>query len=282
MKKVAGVVVTYNRPDLLKKCLESVLAQSLSPDRIIIIDNSPKDDTREMVEKYFPSVVYRHFPDNIGSEGGYYEGIKLACEDNDYVWLLDDDCISEREALAELVKWAEELKKEHKVGAVRSARPWDKGEGLSILEIEDLFAWRGTMILSETVKGTGLPEKDLFLYGGDIEYGLRMGDAGYHMYLVYPSKISSMGYSEKLKKDFGMVRAESYAQPFRIYYSYRNELWIYAKYKRTVKLLKLLLHGAKNFCFHIFSRRKKEAIAILDGIKDGFGGKLGKSDKYLP
>ncbi len=282
MEKIAAVVVTYNRPHILKKCLESMLAQTVVPERIYVIDNSPGTDTRSMIETYFSFVKYEHFPDNIGSEGGYCEGIKLAYEDSDYVWLLDDDCVSEKNALAELLKWAIMLGKEGKVGAVRSARSWDSEKDSPILEIEDLFAWRGTLVSSEVVKKTGLPEKTLFLYGGDMEYGLRIRKAGYRMYLIFSSRIDSLDFSGKIQGKIGTVRTESYTQPFRIYYAYRNELWVHIKYREYFKALKLFLHGVKNFCFHITGGKIKRAIAILDGITDGAKKKLGKRRKYLP
>jgi len=282
MKKIAGVVVTYNRPNILKKCLESILAQTVVPNQIFVIDNSPEHGTRKMIKECFPFIEYKHFPNNIGSEGGYYEGIKLAYKNSDYIWLLDDDCTSKRNALAELIKWAAILEKESKVGAVRSARSWDKGNDLSVIEIEDLFAWQGIMILSETVKKIGLPIKNLFLYGGDIEYGLRIRKAGYQIYLVFSSKIESLDSSKKVKRSFWKIKTESYAQLFRIYYSYRNELWVYLKYKAFIKILKLLLYGAKNFCFHAVSGEIREAFTILEGIRDGAKKRLGKCRKYLP
>ncbi|MEA3490193.1 MAG: glycosyltransferase [Candidatus Omnitrophota bacterium] len=282
MKKITAVVVTYKRPDYLKKSLESMRKQAVLPDKIIVIDNSPGNETQRMIEEHFPFVGYRHFPDNIGSEGGFSEGIRLAYKDSDYVWLFDDDCISGKNALSELIKWAEMLEKEAKVGAVRSARPWDRRDDVPVLEIEDLIAWRGAMIFSEVVERVGLPEKDFFLYGGDIEYGLRIRKAGYRIYLVFSSKINSLEYSKKIRRKFGRILTESYRQPFRIYYSYRNELWVHMKHKRYREVLKIVLCGLKNFCFHIFNGEVREAGAIIEGFGDAFRDRLGKHKKYLP
>ena len=51
MKKVAAIVVTYNRKQLLKSCIESLLNQSLKAD-IIVVDNMSTDGTREMLEDF--------------------------------------------------------------------------------------------------------------------------------------------------------------------------------------------------------------------------------------
>lgn len=281
MEKIAGVVVTYNRPCILKKCLENMLAQTVVTNQIFVIDNSPKYDTGEMIKRYFPFIKYRHFPHNIGSAGGYYEGINLAHKDSDYIWLLDDDCTSKRNTLAELIKWTAILGKEGRVGAVRSTPRWHKNNDLSTIEVEDM-AWRGTVIPSAMIKQIGLPLKNLFLYGGDMEYGLRIRKAGYRIYDVFSSRIKYMDYSKRVKRIFWKIKIESYTQLFRIYYSYRNELWVYLKYKMFTKTLKLLLCGAKNFCFFAVNGEIKEAFAIAEGIRDGIRKVLGKCHRYLP
>lgn len=280
--RVAGVVVTYDRPDMLKLCLESMAEQSTPPKRIVVIDNSPNENTRRVIEKYFPFVTYKHFPENIGSEGGYREGVRLAYRSCDYVWLLDDDCTAQKTALEELLKWADDLSKSVKVGALRSARAWDKESGAPILEIDDLFAWRGTLIASWAVKNIGLPEDDLFLYGGDIEYGLRMRAEGYRIYMVFSSRIGSLELSEKVRGGSGLVRSEAYKQPFRIYYSFRNELIVQIKYARAGMVLRLLLHGFKNLCFFAVNDRGGQFRAVIEGIWDGLRGVRGKDRRYVP
>lgn len=282
MARAIGVVVAFKRPESLDKCLRSMCGQSYQLSKVFVIDNSPTDVARAVVNKYSPLTEYRHFPNNIGSEGGYCEGVRLAAAEGDYVWLLDDDSVSETDALAELMNWASALKKEGKVGAVRSARAWDRQDGPPVKEITDLFAWRGTLISSAAVKEIGLPQKELFLYGGDIEYGLRMREAGYKIYLVYSSRIESLELSKKVTGGQGMIGMESYAQPYRIYYSYRNELWVYLDHKRYGRVVKLVLAGTKDFFIHLLQGQLRRAFAICDGMGDALSGRLGKNDKYLP
>jgi rhamnopyranosyl-N-acetylglucosaminyl-diphospho-decaprenol beta-1,3/1,4-galactofuranosyltransferase len=54
--KVAAVVVTYNRRDLLLESLAAVLAQSRAPDSVIVVDNASEDGTADAVRKAFPGV----------------------------------------------------------------------------------------------------------------------------------------------------------------------------------------------------------------------------------
>lgn len=49
---VAVVMATYRRPDMLRRCLEAVVGQSLAGDRyeVLVVDDGPDDDTRAVVE----------------------------------------------------------------------------------------------------------------------------------------------------------------------------------------------------------------------------------------
>ena len=281
--KICGVMVAYGRPDMFEKGLESMLVQSLPLDRIFVIDNSPTDAARATVQKHYPLTEYRHFPENIGSEGGYAEGIRMASVDHDLIWLMDDDCVAEPRALEEMVGFIKDMGEREKIGAVRSARAWDKQQdGPPVKEIDDLFAWRGTLISSAAIKEIGLPKKELFLYGGDIEYGLRMRYAGYKIYLVYSSRIESLELSQKVKGGAGTLGMESYVQPYRIYYSYRNELRVYLDHRRYGRVMKLLLAGTKGFFVHLAQGEPGRAFAICDGVGDALRKRLGKSLKYVP
>ncbi len=52
-EKIYAIVVTYNRRVLLEGCLESLLTQTISLDKIFVVDNDSKDGTSEMMEKNF-------------------------------------------------------------------------------------------------------------------------------------------------------------------------------------------------------------------------------------
>jgi len=50
-KRVAAIIVTYNRRDLLLRCIESIKNQSLAPDLIIIVDNASTDGTLQFLKQ---------------------------------------------------------------------------------------------------------------------------------------------------------------------------------------------------------------------------------------
>lgn len=46
-EKIAAVVVTYNRKELIGECLDAILLQTYPVDSIILIDNASTDGTPE-------------------------------------------------------------------------------------------------------------------------------------------------------------------------------------------------------------------------------------------
>src|SRR5260221_2165012 len=95
MGSVAAVVVTYNRKELLARCLEAIRAQSRPCERVFIVDNASTDGTPEYLAAAAlmgDSIQYIRLPANSGSAGGFHEGMRRAYESGyDWLWLMDDD-----------------------------------------------------------------------------------------------------------------------------------------------------------------------------------------------
>ena len=51
MMKVAAIVVTYNRKQLLQECLNAILNQTAEVERIIVINNASTDGTEDLFKK---------------------------------------------------------------------------------------------------------------------------------------------------------------------------------------------------------------------------------------
>ena len=63
MKKIAAVVVTYNRKALLLENIESLLSQTVSDLLdIVIVDNASTDGTKEALGKYVSNenIIYKN------------------------------------------------------------------------------------------------------------------------------------------------------------------------------------------------------------------------------
>ena len=58
IEEVSVIIPTYNRCDLLKRAINSVIKQTITPKEIIIVDNGSTDQTYQMVSSLFPEINY--------------------------------------------------------------------------------------------------------------------------------------------------------------------------------------------------------------------------------
>src|SRR5262249_48237002 len=85
---VSVVIPTFNRREIVLDAIDSVLAQSLPPAQIIVIDDGSKDDTAAALSAYSGRIEY-HYQPNAGLSAARNHGIRLAREQ--FVAFLDDD-----------------------------------------------------------------------------------------------------------------------------------------------------------------------------------------------
>ena len=90
--KSSVIIVTLNRPDCIRRCLDCLFDQSPRPEQIIVVDASPDDRTRQVVDE-FPNVVY------LRNDSGYGRmtasrniGLKVAT--GEIIAFLDDDAFA--------------------------------------------------------------------------------------------------------------------------------------------------------------------------------------------
>lgn len=88
---ISVIVPTYNRADLLPETLETILAQTLRPAEILVVDDGSTDATEAVVARHGPTVGYLRIPNsghlrarNIGLER--VSGALLAYCDSDDLW----------------------------------------------------------------------------------------------------------------------------------------------------------------------------------------------------
>ncbi|MFO7870644.1 MAG: glycosyltransferase [Kiritimatiellia bacterium] len=280
MKTVTAVILTFNNVDMLASLLRRIASQTRPPDGTIVIDNASADKTGAIIRNEFPGVRHVQLPENTGS-GGYQEGLKIASETGDLVWTLDDDVMPEKNALEKLVRGMARLEKSRQVAAVRSVgsrHPEDEPTELEIVP------WRGTLIKCGAIKEVGLPRKDFFLYGDDLEYSLRLRQHGYSFFWI-PSSKCAEGRSSKKQDTIVGKRVSLYRAPFRLYYAFRNEISIYLTYRLYLRFVRTFAYAIKVSFYILVTERLRglpKLRALTAGLRDGLRGKLGRNLNYLP
>ncbi len=193
---IAAVIVTYNRRYLLEECLNAVLNQQEWSCEAIVVDNASSDETYEymsIISAENERIHYYRLDKNIGGSGGFNYGMKKAVQlGADYIWMMDDDCIPEPDALRQLV-FANQLIGNNNYGFLSSAVFWLDGteckmnrqkitkayyQNLDLLKEGIIRVDQGTFvsmfISRQTVIKVGLPIKEFFIWGDDIEYSRRI------------------------------------------------------------------------------------------------------------
>ena len=86
--KISVIIPTFNRRKTLRRAIESVRNQSLSPFEILIIDDGSNDGTKEWVKESFQDIKYI-YQNNQGVSSARNKGIKYAY--GDWIAFLDSD-----------------------------------------------------------------------------------------------------------------------------------------------------------------------------------------------
>jgi GT2 family glycosyltransferase len=121
MERTSVIVPTYNRPKGLTRLLDSLDQQIVFPNEVIVIDDSPSQDTENAVNDWIRShtknfdLIYRHNDQRMGLGASKNQGVALSR--GDLIAFTDDDCIAD-------VHWFEGLSQ-----AIRSAEADIVGAG---------------------------------------------------------------------------------------------------------------------------------------------------------
>jgi glycosyltransferase involved in cell wall biosynthesis len=92
---VTTIIPTYRRPALLKRAIESALAQTRPELRVLVCDNASGDETGDVVAELArrdPRVVYRRHERNMGAYFNFQYGID-AVDTEMFSFLSDDDLL---------------------------------------------------------------------------------------------------------------------------------------------------------------------------------------------
>lgn len=87
-------IPTFNRANLLKLTLESIISQITDNVEIVISDNSSTDNTQDVIEDFrgqYPNIRYYTHQENVGFDGNILRLINYA--NGDYIFFCSDDDI---------------------------------------------------------------------------------------------------------------------------------------------------------------------------------------------
>lgn len=294
---ICAVIVTYNRLEKLKKALTKYNDQTRRPNKVIVVDNASKEDTKAFLKEWLEKddgyqKIVLTLDKNYGCSGGLYRGMQKALEIGfDWIWIADDDSYPDERAFEILESKIKEnppykvISSEvinkfgicliHRTRISRENKiPYFKPIALSEYDKEsfeyDTFSFVGTGLSKEVVDACGLVREDFFIWNDDTEYSLRIGKK-YKM-VCFPSI--------KVYHDDDQTGATNLLS-WKQYYGERNMLEIFSlhfsKFENRAYTLKFKLRLLK----HRFDNR-----LVYDLLKTAYSDfkhrKFGISEKYKP
>ncbi len=313
--KICTVVVTYNRYELLKECLDSLLNQTFKND-ILLVDNASTDGTGERIveDGYLENklLIYKRLEKNFGGAGGFYFGVKYALDNGyDYVWLMDDDAEPELDALEILVSNLDDTKysayapktligtKENNVISAFGHRgvfdyenclpAFQKAIDLKEYEKEkseiEMASFVGILIPISSVKRIGLPEENFFIHHDDTEYSLRLVTLG-KILMINDSVIyhKEKRQEEKIQRQFLWFKKNRirFERLWLKYFGLRNSVFIALKYGKGYKRYFLAIKLYFDLIKDIILYDDKKWVRLVFASNSFFDGIRGHFDNEKP
>ena len=208
--------------------------------------------------------------ENLGGAGGFNFGMRWAVEVGyAFVWVMDDDCFPEPVALEKLLDADRLLQGEY--GWLSSVALWTDGrecrmnrpkikknfyDRIELLRDGILLAEQATFVSlflkAETIHAVGLPVKEFFIWGDDIEYTRRITiREKMPCYVVGQSRVI-----HAMKNNSGSnLAVDSVERLGRYKLAFRNEAYIYRR------------EGAKGIAYYI-AKRGRDFLWVLTRAKD--------------
>lgn len=296
--KIAALLITCNRRQLLCKLIEDFISQSRKPDAIFVIDNGSEDDTVEFVKTHFPHVRLIEIQHNTGHMGGLEVGVKSALEQGyDAVLSVDDDArlrndtveqllntIETYEGLRNAVIWCTNVSADGRFFTEPTCVKVDNEWKVYYEFTPELYgkvyettgaANIGLYIPLSIIEHVGLPRSEL-AFCGEQEFNYRVQKAGFKLYRCFSSIIHHKRFEFHEVKLMGRTRYVCHSSPWRIYYEIRGIVYIDRVHKRRT-LLKSLLNVAIISAVKIryCDNKISGTVNVLRAIYDGMFGRMG-------
>lgn len=286
LPKVTVVIVNWNGAQFLERCLAAVMAQTVAPYEIILVDNASSDGSLDIVRR-FPSVRLLAQDKNLGFARANNLAIEAAFAESEWIALLNPDAFAEPSWLAALLAAAQENPDFSFFGSQLltaadlavldgagdayhvSGLVWRMGHGAlasSFLEQEcEVFSpcAAAAMYKRHALQEIGGFDEDFFCYVEDVDLGFRLRLAG-HRCLYVPTSVA-------LHVGSGTTGGQH--SNFSVYHGHRNVVWTYFKNMPTVLFWGgLPIHLAMNLYILVRFALRGQGLVMFRAKRDAVLG----------
>ena len=290
VQRIGVIIPTYKRDSALESTLLQLSLQTVLPSEVVVVDNADSDTCRAMclrlsIELPF-ELTYMPSSQNRGPAGATLLGMEHLLprlDDNDWIARGDDDSPTVSTShFRRMLDVADVARTRTPMlgGIGRSGAKFDYRTGLlskplateDRLVLVDYLATNSFPLFSvSAVRRMGGFRDDLFFGHTEVEYGLRMRRAGYHLY-----RYDAPGAKRTRRR-----RSLSVTTPtWRGYYSLRNHVVIVREYCGTFVTLRVIIIALAKPLLNVLVR-PRAALETLrlnwQAVSDALTGRMGRT-----
>ena len=298
MPKIGIVISNYNGWQDTLKCLDSLKEQTFQDFEVVLLDDaSTNDSVQQLAPHLAENVAFLPQKTNCGFAAANNIGIRRALEDGArWVLLLNNDTVCAPDMLERLMQdtpegavscpkmlflaqpdeiWFAGGTLERSTGKVEHLGGHCKdGPEFSQKKQVNFITFCCVLLPRQVIEQVGLLDEELFMYCEDVDYCMRLGDAGVPMWYLPDAKL----WHKAGGTAGGMLS---------VYYITRNTLYLKCRGRsesyRRFQAAKAVVRGAvSSFAAALLGHKKGRSYGYYCGAKDFAKKRTGRIDsRYL-
>ncbi|RLV50143.1 glycosyltransferase [Nocardioides mangrovicus] len=288
---------------MVTRLARAVAAGSVVPDELLVVDNASTDDTVAALREL--GVRVHEMGRNAGGAGGFAAGLEAFLDsDADLVWLMDDDGVPAPDCLELLLPYVDRYdfvgpavvsdsdpeqlcfpirlpggsRTVRRLADVEAAAHGSHDGGL----VEDVvIPFNGVLVTRALVERIGVVREELFIWGDDVEYLWRARRAGARIATVVAARFAHPATDDLGTPEmFGLTTYNHSPSDLKHYCMCRNNV---ANLREYAGPLGVLAFVVKTVWFYLLTKPDLGRLRMsLGAMHDGFYGRWGRHERYLP
>jgi len=203
--------LNWNKPDITKDCLHSLMLNPGTTFTFVLIDNGSNDDSVEILKNEFPNLIIIKNNENLGFGAGFNRGIKYSiAQGAKYILIINNDTIADPNMMTNLLSV---LEGDNELGIVapfiyyyeNKEKIWSKGGFINSFSLEQTETQPKKHSKDENMKTfltgccllvkvdvfekIGMFDEQFFMYYEDLDFSLRCLKNGIKMKTVPEAKL---------------------------------------------------------------------------------------------